>query len=82
MKAEILSNLPPIGESLAKLASDGGQLFADKIGLFGFFAFCLLFVGACLVVPVLLYEKYYHVADDEPIVDTPIPNLNATDPAA
>jgi len=60
-----MSNLPPIGESVAKLASKGSQLMLDQISVFGFFAFCLLFVGFSLISPVL-FEKYFHVADDEP----------------
>ncbi len=65
MKIEFMSNLPPIGDSVAKMASEGGQLLADIISTYGFFAFCLAFVGFCLIVPVRMYEKYYHVADDE-----------------
>ena len=64
MKNEFLTNLPPIGESVAKMASDGGQLLADILSIYGFFAICLLFVGFALIVPVRIYEKYYHVADD------------------
>ncbi|MFC5406415.1 hypothetical protein [Cohnella soli] len=69
MNMEFLSNLPNIGHSVAKMAAEGGQLIADKMSIYGFFAFCLLLVGICLMVPVHLYEKYYKVADDEPIVD-------------
>ncbi|MFD0674916.1 hypothetical protein [Cohnella sp. GCM10027633] len=65
MTMQFLSNLPQIGESIAKVASEGGQLIADFISLYGFFAFCLVFVGFCLVIPVRIYEKYYSVADDE-----------------
>lgn len=60
-----LSNLPPVGGSVAKLASEGGQLFLDKFGVIAVFALCLLFVGFSLISPVL-FEKYIHVADDEP----------------
>lgn len=65
MKSEFLSNLPPIGESAAKVASEGGQLTADIISIFGFFFVILIFVGAFLMVPVHMYEKYYKQADDE-----------------
>lgn len=52
-----LSNLPPTGESIAKVASKGGQLIADFISVYAFLVFCLLFVGCCLIVPVIIYEK-------------------------
>lgn len=70
MTMQFLSNLPRIGESIAKVASEGGQLVADFISLYGFFAFCLILVGSCLIVPARMYEKYYAVpddADDNPI---------------
>jgi hypothetical protein len=66
MQIQFLSNLPPIGESIAKVASKGGQLIVDNISLYGFFAFCLLFVGCCLMIPTHMYEKYYKVQDDAP----------------
>lgn len=64
MNIQLLSNLPAIGESVAKVASEGGQLIADYISLYGFFAFCLLLVGSCLMIPVHIFEKYYAVPDD------------------
>ena len=59
MKIEIMSNLPPVGESAAKMASEGGLLLADLLGQYGFFACCIVFVGFCLLVPVRIYENYY-----------------------
>jgi hypothetical protein len=82
MKMEFMSNLPPIGESVAKLASKGGQLIADMIGAYGFFAFCLVFVGLCLIAPVHIYEKYYKIADDESTVDINLDIREASDSAA
>jgi len=69
MSMQFLSNLPPVGESVAKMASEGGQLVADFMSTYGFFTFCIILVGFCLLVPVRVYEKYYHVADDEPVAD-------------
>jgi len=82
MQIPFMSNLPPVGESVAKLAAEGGQLVADFISMYGFFAFCLILVGTCLMVPVHLYEKYYKVADDEAVVEVDQAPRKATDPAA
>ncbi|QMV40048.1 hypothetical protein [Cohnella cholangitidis] len=82
MNMHFMSNLPPIGESVAKLASEGGQLISDMISVYGFFAFCLLLVGCCLMVPVHMYEKYYKVADDESPVELNHDHREATGPAA
>ena len=82
MKFEFMSNLPPVGESVAKLASKGGQLIADLISAYGFFAFCLLFVGCCLIGPVHIYEKYYKIADDEAAVEPTFDKREVSDPAA
>lgn len=86
MNVSLLSNLPPLGESIAKTASKGGQLINDIVGVSAFFAFCLLLVGACLIVPNHLYEKYFKVADDRPDAEapaTPEPVVQRTgDPAA
>ncbi|RKP57962.1 hypothetical protein D7Z26_00135 [Cohnella endophytica] len=82
MKIELLSNLPPIGESVAKLASKGGQLIVDIMSVYGFFALCLAFVGFFLMVPVRIYEKYYYVVDDETIVELNQDKQNSTNPAA
>ena len=65
MNIQWLSNLPPIGDSVPKVAAQGGQLIADLIGSYGFLAFCLLLVGAGLMIPVRIYEKYYKAVDDE-----------------
>ncbi|THF80299.1 hypothetical protein [Cohnella fermenti] len=62
---ELMSNLLSIGQSAAKVAATGGQLIADKLSIFGFFAVCLVFVGGFLIVPNLVYEKYYKVEDDK-----------------
>ncbi|QJD83287.1 hypothetical protein [Cohnella herbarum] len=82
MKIEMMSNLPPTGESVAKLASEGNQLIIDISSISGFFAFCLVFVGLCLIVPVIIYEKYYKIADDEPASEINQENREATDQAA
>ncbi|WP_239617814.1 hypothetical protein [Cohnella mopanensis] len=82
MNMEFMSNLPPVGESVPKLASEGGQLIADMIGSYGFFAFCLVSVGLCLIAPVHIYEKYYKIADDESIVDINLDKRKASEPAA
>ncbi|XID94892.1 hypothetical protein ACF3MZ_10410 [Paenibacillaceae bacterium WGS1546] len=73
MNIGLLTNKPPIGESVAKVASDGGQLVADIVSVGGFFAFCLVFVGFCLMAPPHIYEKYYKIEDEEP---TPEVNLD------
>lgn len=86
MNIHLLSNLPPIGESIPKTASHGGQLINDIVSVSGFFAFCLILVGLFLIVPNHLYEKYYKVADDAPDAEVPaVPEPAAgrtTDPAA
>lgn len=64
MRTELASNLLSVGNSVAKVAAEGGQLIADKLSVYGFFAFCLIFVGACLIAPAHLYEKYYKEHDD------------------
>lgn len=79
MNIQWLSNLPPIGESIPKVAAKGGQLIADFISAYGFLAFCLLLVGVCLMVPVHIYEKYYKVADDETAPDAPVANADSVD---
>ncbi|GIO12345.1 hypothetical protein J19TS2_19000 [Cohnella xylanilytica] len=71
-----------ISESVAKTAAVGGQLFADKLSVFGFFAFCLLFVGFCLIAPAHLYEKYYKKVDDAPDATVNPDHPQRTDPAA
>ncbi|BBI31187.1 hypothetical protein [Cohnella abietis] len=63
-----LSNMRPIGESVAKVASAGGQLNADFMSVFAFFVVILIFVGVFLMVPVHMYEKYYKQVDDETTV--------------
>lgn len=82
MKMEFMSNLPPIGESVAKMASEGGQLIADLISVYGFFTFCIALVGFCLIVPVRIYEKYYNIKDDESTVEINLEKQEANDPAA
>lgn len=86
MAMELLSSLPLAVESIPKMTAEGGQLIADLISVYGFFAFCLVFVGFCLIAPALMYEKYYRVADDETTPETaPEPAQTAsrvTDPAA
>lgn len=84
MNMMFLSNLPPVHGSVAKLASKGGQLIMDFISAYGFLAFCLIFVGACLIVPGLLYEKYYKVGDDETTVENndELPHQPSTNHAA
>ena len=79
MNVQWLSNLPPIGESIPKVAAKGGQLIADFISAYGFFAFCLVLVGVSLMVPVHMYEKYYKVADDEAAPDAPVVNADSVD---
>lgn len=68
MMMEAAMNLLSVGHSVAKTAAEGGQLIADKISVYGFFAFCLVFVGFCLMVPAHLYEKYFKTSDDEEAV--------------
>ncbi|MFB9278428.1 hypothetical protein [Cohnella cellulosilytica] len=83
MSISFLSNLPPVGESVAKLASEGSQLVADFISMYGFFAFCLALVLTCLLVPPHIYEKYYKVADVDPIEELHVEQQRqSTDPAA
>lgn len=86
MNVHLLSNLPPLGESIAKTASKGGQLINDIVSVSAFFAFCLVLVGLCLIVPNHLYEKYFKVADDAPDAEAPaVPEPLAqrtSDPAA
>ncbi|OXS59798.1 hypothetical protein B1A99_09660 [Cohnella sp. CIP 111063] len=87
MSIPFLSNLPPVGESVAKLAAEGGQLAADYISVYGFFAFCLVLVLFCLTVPAHMYEKHYKVGDDAPVEPAVELNVNShqqksTDPAA
>ena len=64
MHTVLISNLLSAGGSVAKVASEGAQLILDKLSVYGFFAFCLLFVGFCLMAPVHIYEKYYKTGDD------------------
>jgi len=82
MALQFLSNLPPVGESVAKLASEGGLLISDKFGVYGFFALCLVFVGACLLVPPMIHEKYYKTGDDELPVAIDANQPNTSDSAA
>ncbi|CAM4052105.1 hypothetical protein COLU111180_20935 [Cohnella lubricantis] len=57
-------NLLAAGGSTAKVAAEGSQLILDKASIFGFLAFCVLFVGFCLLAPAHIYEKYYKTGDD------------------
>jgi len=82
MSIGFLTNLPPIGESVAKLASEGSQLTVDLISVSGFFAFCLLFVAGCLMLPPMIYEKYFKVEDDEPAEDLRLGQRETAGPAA
>ncbi|MFC4600770.1 hypothetical protein [Cohnella hongkongensis] len=82
MNVPLLSNLPPVGESVAKLASGGGQGIVDLISIYGFFIFCLAFVSFCLLVPFQIYEKRYKIEDDEPTVGLDLKASQSTDPAA
>ncbi|WP_372633681.1 hypothetical protein [Cohnella sp.] len=87
MSIQFLSNLPPVGESVAKLAAEGGQLVSDYISVYGFFAFCLALVLFCLIVPAHMYEKHYKIGDDAPVEPAAELNVNphqqkSTDPAA
>ncbi|MBB6635045.1 hypothetical protein [Cohnella thailandensis] len=67
MKLELLS----IGQSAAKVAAEGGQLIVDKLSIYGFFAFCLIFVACSLIAPALIYEKYFKAGDDPAGQDGP-----------
>lgn len=82
MNIQFLSNLPPVGESIPKVASEGGQLIADLIGSYGVFALCLLFVGAGLMIPVHIYEKYYKVVDDAPNAEAEVVKVQEGTPKA
>ncbi len=82
MSIQFLTNLPPVGESVAKLSSEGGQLVADFVSMYGFFAFCLALVLCCLLLPPYVYEKYYKIADGDPVEETHVDQRKSTDPAA